>query len=246
MDLEEQKPWYEVLYENFEDYDQEPYTQNTTAEVDFLLEELPDPGSKFQILDVGCGTGRHSLALARKGYRVTGVDLSEGLLQQAERKIGDDPLPVCFLQGDVRELAFTEQFDAALMLCEGGFSLLETDAMDRKVLSGIFRALKTGGKLFFTAPNAICMLSNGDGNPDFDPLAFREEFSLEMEDQGGNPQSLTCSQRYYTFPELKLILETLGFIQVEFFAVTGTGYQRGVPLSAEHFELGVSAVKPAH
>ena len=51
------------------------FTKNTVAEVDFVLEELSlPPGSR--ILDVGCGTGRHAVELARRGYQITGVDIS--------------------------------------------------------------------------------------------------------------------------------------------------------------------------
>mgnify|MGYP006277500833 CR=1 FL=1 len=246
MNNRNKTPWYEALYEDFPDYDQEPYTQNTAAEVDFLLEELPEPDRKVQVLDLGCGTGRHSIALARVGYAVTGLDLSEELLQQARAKSEDQNLPVNFQHGDARELPFREKFDAVLMLCEGGFSLVETDAMDREILAGIFRALKPGGGLWFTAPSAVGMLADLEAHPDFDPVTFREEFTLDIEGRDGNPQTLACSQRYYIFPELKCILEHLGFTQVKFFAVTGSGYQRGVPLSGDHFELGVSAVKHSH
>jgi cyclopropane fatty-acyl-phospholipid synthase-like methyltransferase len=57
-------------------YDQNCFTRNTIAEVEFLIETLElSPGAS--ILDVRCGTGRHAIELARRGYRVTGVDLDE-------------------------------------------------------------------------------------------------------------------------------------------------------------------------
>ncbi len=60
------------------------FTQNTINEVDFLVEELRlKPGAT--ILDVGCGTGRHSVELARRGFAVTGVDLSDGMLAEARK-----------------------------------------------------------------------------------------------------------------------------------------------------------------
>lgn len=244
MNAEQPTPWYEALYEAFPEYDQEPYTQNTEAEVNFLLGHLPAPGPEVRLLDVGCGTGRHSLALGREGYAVTGVDLSEELLQQARRKMEDEDLSVTFLAGDARKLEFQEQFDASLMLCEGGFSLVETDAMDRKILSGIFKALLPGGRLFFTAPNALWMLADPEAHPEFNPLTFREEFTLEIEGQDGDPEPLVCTQRYYTCPELQTILEFLGFVEIKFFAVNGEGYHWNVDPSSDHFEFGISAVKP--
>lgn len=236
------RPWYEVLYENFEDYDQEPYTQNTEREVDFLLEEMSDVTGK-KVLDVGCGTGRHALALAREGYGVVGFDLSEELLELGRRKAEQEDLSVTFVHGDARKLDFTSEFDLVIMLCEGGFSLVETDAMDRQILSGIYQALVPGGKLVFTAPSAVGMLANQTEGQDFDLLTLRETFILEVPSGKPGKELLQCSQRYYTYPELKYLLESLGFIDIQFFAVTGNGYSRNQPLSPDHFEIGITASK---
>ena len=63
-------------------YEDNVFTKNTVREVDFLLEELSlQPGDS--ILDVGCGTGRHSIELAKRGYAVTGLDLSSEMLARA-------------------------------------------------------------------------------------------------------------------------------------------------------------------
>ena len=77
-------PWYIELYRYFPDYDREPYVQNTAQEVEFIEREIGHDRSKL-ILDVDCGTGRHALELARRGYRVVGVDLSESLLAQGRK-----------------------------------------------------------------------------------------------------------------------------------------------------------------
>ena len=69
------------------DYMDNVFTKNTLAEVDFLIDVLAlAPGAG--ILDVGCGTGRHSVELARRGYRMTGVDISAGMLAQAKKNRG--------------------------------------------------------------------------------------------------------------------------------------------------------------
>lgn len=60
-------------------YEAEPWVKNTLAEVDFLVEALAiAPGQR--VLDMGCGTGRHAIELARRGFSVTGVDISAGML----------------------------------------------------------------------------------------------------------------------------------------------------------------------
>ena len=236
------KPWYEALYENFKDYDDEPYTQATLAEVDFIEQQLANKTIR-RILDVGCGTGRHSLEFARRGYSVLGLDLSEELLAQGRKQAQAEGLDVEFVHGDARELGFEAEFDVALILCEGGFSLVETDAMDRQIITGASRALRPGGVLILTAPSAVFMLANQPDNQDFDPLRLRETFELETQDKQGKPKTLHCSQRYYTYPELALMLKGSGFEEIEFFAVMGDGYARRETLSNKHFELGVTAVK---
>jgi 2-polyprenyl-3-methyl-5-hydroxy-6-metoxy-1,4-benzoquinol methylase len=80
--LKEKSTWEEFFDAHAPIYEDNVFTKNTIREVDFLIEELslPPAGS---ILDVGCGTGRHSIELARRGYSVNGLDLSREMLGRA-------------------------------------------------------------------------------------------------------------------------------------------------------------------
>ncbi|MCK4831249.1 MAG: class I SAM-dependent methyltransferase, partial [Anaerolineales bacterium] len=95
------KQWYEELYESFENYDQEPYTQNTQAEVDFIERVIGRHRSR-RILDVGCGTGRHALELARRGHQVVGIDLSEEMLAKGRVAAAEENLDLAFIARDAR------------------------------------------------------------------------------------------------------------------------------------------------
>jgi len=235
------KQWYEELYEGFAAYSQEPYTQNTSAEVDFIEDEIGRDYSN-RILDIGCGSGRHTLELARRGYTVIGTDLSESMLAQGQKIAKAENLTVDLIQCDARKLKYQEEFNTVIMLCEGAFSLVEEDEMDRLILANAYRALRSNGKLILTAPNAVHMLTQ-QSNVSFDPITFRETFKLEKTRPDGRKKMLDCTQRYYTCPELNWLLKQVGFKSVKFFACTKAGYDRGAKPGKKHFELGAIAVK---
>jgi len=235
------KRWYEELFEDFETYNKESYTQSTKVEVDFVEQEIGHDQSK-RILDVGCGSGRHALELARRGYAVVGIDLSESMLAQGRKIAKAENLNVDLIQCDARELKYQGEFDAVIMLCEGAFSLMEEDEMDRLILANIFRALRNNGKLILTAPNAVHMLTQ-QLDASFDPVTFRETFKLEKTRPDGSKKILDCTQRYYTCPELNWLLRQVGFKSVGFFACTKSGYDRDVKPSKKQFELGAIATK---
>jgi S-adenosylmethionine-dependent methyltransferase len=88
-----------------------------------LMEHLPEPDMSFEILDMGCGQGTQLLELARRGYHVTGVDISSQLLSQAEEVLASESQAVRsrvqLLQGDLLKLdsVVGRRFDA--VLCHG-------------------------------------------------------------------------------------------------------------------------------
>ena len=147
--------WYEALFANFgKTYDKESFTQGTVGEVDFVERELGADRSK-RILDIGCGTGRHAIELAKRGYRVTGFDLSEGQLRLAREKAAAAGVTVDFQCRDATQPHFNQEFDAAIMFCEGAFPLMETDEKNYAILTHAAAALRPGGKLLLTTLNAL-------------------------------------------------------------------------------------------
>jgi SAM-dependent methyltransferase len=116
--------WYEQLFTNYAlKYDQESFISGTLGECDFLEKEL-NFNKNLKILDVGCGTGRHSIELAKRGYNVVGIDLSESMLNRAKEKALAENLTVTFQQYDARNLPFENEFDLAIILCEGAFDAI--------------------------------------------------------------------------------------------------------------------------
>jgi SAM-dependent methyltransferase len=101
------------------------------------------------LLDLGCGTGRHSVELARRGYEVVGVDLSEGMLERARRRaIGQAASSTTFLRGDIQTMRLDRRFDAVLsMFAVVGYQL--SDAAVRSTLANVRRHLQPGGVFIF-------------------------------------------------------------------------------------------------
>jgi SAM-dependent methyltransferase len=99
------------------------------------------PGAR--VLDLACGTGRHSVLLARRGAFVVGVDQTDAYLKEARRAARG--LPNClFARGDMRRLPFKGEFDAAMNLWTS-FGYFAEASDDLRVLKGVARALKPGG-----------------------------------------------------------------------------------------------------
>ena len=253
-----QKQWYEILFENYgQKYEQESFVQGTTGECDFIENELHYDKS-LKILDVGCGTGRHAIELSKRGYLVTGIDLSDSLLAKAREKAMNQGLKIDFLKHDARNLPFNHEFDVAIMLCEGGFPLMETDEMNFEILKNVTKSLKEEGKFIFTTLNGLFPIyhsieaftsSASDGgnatyrNNTFDLMTFRDFNTTEVEDDLGNKKVLKCNERYYIPSEINWLLKTLGYHRIEIFGAKLGAFSRNDTLTTADFEMLVIAEK---
>jgi 2-polyprenyl-3-methyl-5-hydroxy-6-metoxy-1,4-benzoquinol methylase len=249
--------WYEALFENYaEKYDGECFVKGTIGECDFLEKEfLYD--KKLKILDVGCGTGRHSIELAKRGYQITGIDLSESMLKKAREKALNMNLKINFIKHDARNLPFQEEFDAAIMICEGGFPLMETDEMNFEILKNVTKSLNKNGKLIFTTLNGLFPLyhsvnefhetnDKGEGvatykSYTFDLMTFRDHNITTAEDDDGKKIELDCNERYYVPSEITWLLKSLGFKKIEIFGAKLGAFSRTDKLTTEDFEMLVIA-----
>ncbi len=253
------KQWYEELFANYaKKYDKESFTKGTAGECDFLEQEIGFNRSA-EILDIGCGTGRHCIELASRGYTgITGIDLSEAQLAEAKRKAAEKKLNISFMHGDARALPFDRAFDAAIMMCEGGFSLMETDEMNFEILKSASRALKQGGRFIFTTLNGLFPMSNSieefcsensvEGNAEyvsgsFDLMTFRNHDITEFEDDDGVKKTIATSQRYYIPSEITWLLKTAGFRDIEIFGARLGSFSRSDTLTRDDFEMLVTAVR---
>lgn len=250
--------WYEELFKDYAKmYDKEEFTKGTIQEVDFIESEIGYDKSK-KILDIGCGTGRHAIELAKRGYEVTGIDLSESQLKRAELKAKKENVSVNFQIADARELNFKKEFDPVIMLCEGAFPLMETDEMNFSILKNAANALKNHGKFIFSTLNALFPLyhsvkdfinnniSEGkSGENTFDLMTFRDYSTFEGIDDCGRKKRLICNERYYTPSEITWLLKMLDYSKIDIYGCETGAFSREKPLTTEDFEMLVVAEKGA-
>ncbi len=252
------KQWYETLFEDYgKKYDGESFTQGTIGECDFIEKEI-NYDKLIKIIDIGCGTGRHSIELAKRGYKVTGIDLSESQLERATAKAKAQNLRIDFQKHDARDLPFKNEFDLAIMLCEGAFSLMETDEMNYEILINATKSLNDHGKLIFTTLNGLfplyhsveefCASTTEAGNATygsntFDLMTFRDHNITTVEDDFGNKKELECDERYYVPSEITWLLKTLGFKKIDIYGAKLGAFSRNDKLTTEDFEMLVIAEK---
>jgi SAM-dependent methyltransferase len=146
---------YDAIY-RVKDYD---------AEADLIEQLLARHGAArpCRILDIGCGTGKHALALARRGYEVTGIDNSPFMLAHALRAAATPDASrkaPRFVEADARNLNLGERFGAALMM----FTVLgyqQDDADVSSALSSVRDHLEPGGLFIFDVWNAPAVTAQG-------------------------------------------------------------------------------------
>ncbi|MBI5679648.1 MAG: class I SAM-dependent methyltransferase [Methanobacterium sp.] len=246
--------WYEELFTDYADkYENETFTQGTIGEVDFIVKEINND-KNFKILDIGCGTGRHAIELAKRGYNVTGVDLSESMINKAREKAKNAQINVDFKVGDARNLSFENKFDLVIMLCEGAFPLMETDEMNFEILKNAAKALKKNGKLIFTTLNGLYplyhsvkefmdtnMVDGTSSDNSFDLMTFRDKSNFELEDDNGNLKVLECNERYYVPSEITWLLKSLNFRKIDIYSCKLGNFSRNDILTTEDYEMLVIA-----
>jgi SAM-dependent methyltransferase len=222
--------------------------KNTIEEVDFLLSEL-ELVAGASVLDVGCGTGRHSIELAKRGYAVTGLDLSSEMLARAATAAKNAGVHVEWIHSDATSFSLPKRYDAVICLCEGSFGLLSrTDdpiAQPLSVLLNISRSLKPQARVIATVLSAARMLrAHTDGDVaagSFDPLTLVE--SAECPPGEGLP-AVAVRERGFVGTELRLLFHLAGLSVVNLWGGTAGNWGRRV-LDLDEYELMVVATRTA-
>jgi ubiquinone/menaquinone biosynthesis C-methylase UbiE len=225
-------------------YEKEVFTNNTASELGFLVDEFKLPKGAA-ILDVGCGTGRHSIGLALHGYKMTGVDISQDMLNIAREEARRQHVEIELIHSDAQSFVTKTNFDGAICLCEGAFGLLgsadDPFEHDVKILKNIYRSLKNEAKFILTCLSSlrtIRMYSDTDvAQGKFNVLTMVDTTEMEIE-TGEGKKKITVRERVYTPSELRRILQIAGFKVEHIFGGTAGSWNRQTP-KLDEYELMV-------
>ena len=162
-----ENPWYVRFFKRdyLRIYGHTLQQDRTDLETQFAIHAL-DIQPHHRILDLCCGQGRHSVALANTGLDVTGVDLSGEMLDIARSSADNACVELELIEADMRNLPhnFEKRFDIVINMFSS-FGYLESEDDDQQVLYQIAKSLKPGGKLLLDLLNREWVIIN---NEEFD------------------------------------------------------------------------------
>jgi SAM-dependent methyltransferase len=202
--------------------------EQTELEAEFIqkLLQVPQPA---RLLDVPCGGGRHALALAGRGYAITGVDISSDFLHAARAGAAERSVKVAWEQRDMRDLPWAEEFDGAY--CFGNSFGYQDDAGNADFLKAVGRALKPGARFILDASYIMEVIlptlqerawyKTGDIVTLADRRYDHARGRLEVEYtwiRNGRMEKQAMSARLYSYREMVQLLEATGFGDLQGFS----------------------------
>jgi SAM-dependent methyltransferase len=228
-------PGYLALYDGF-------LAERTPVEVD-QIEALLRLHPPRRILDLPCGQGRHAIELARRGYEVTGVDLSPHMLGVARERADTIGVRIRWLAGDMREVLPGETFDLILNLFTS-FGYFADEADDRRVVRAAASMLEPGGRFLLEVINGQRVMANFQEREWFTvgQIAVMERRSLDVPTRRMIVERTVSSTdgdntsvhavRLYSGPAVKTMLDAAGFGRVDLY-----GDWDGAPLTPESLRV---------
>jgi SAM-dependent methyltransferase len=249
LDMNQKQNEWELFFDRHAPhYMENVFTKNTSEEVEFIIDELKLPGGSH-ILDIGCGTGRHSIELARRGFKMTGVDISSGMLEQAGRSAAKIGVEVDLIHADAAAFQAVRDFDAAICICEGAFGLLGSGddpyLHDLNILRNIHNALRSEGMFILTALNGMRTIRattrSAIEEGGYDPLTLMETYPHESVTLEGD-EKITVRERGFVPSELVLMFQIAGFQVVHVWGGTSGNWNRE-PVDLDEMEIMVIARK---
>ncbi|MFP4001801.1 MAG: class I SAM-dependent methyltransferase, partial [Thermoplasmata archaeon] len=213
--------------------------KRTSYQVDRFI-KLLDLEEGDKVLDQCCGIGRHSLELARRGYQVTGIDLTGSYIEEARKKAEDEGLEVEFIEADMRDFKRKVEYDAVINFFTS-FGYSRDDSENRKVLQNAYQSLKPGGKFLLDVMGKKILDEiytdtdrwRMDDGYFLEERKIREDLNmLESEwkliKDNGEVHKHKFMYKLYTREDLEEMLDEVGFKEVSIYGdLEGSDYDEG-------------------
>ena len=236
--MKKKQNWYEDknLWKNFETTIFNPRIIASAEEQVKQAIKLSGMRKGNKVLDLCCGIGRHSLELARKRFKVVGVDLTEQYLNKARQQARAEGLNVQFVRDDMRRFCQLDYFDTVINMYTA-FGYFENPADDRRVLSNIYYSLRKGGTLIMETMSKEILARI------YQPRLWSEENGVICLQEhkvsqnwswienkwillkGRKRYEIRFGHRLYSAAELTALLKDCGFGSIRIYGdLTGTNY----------------------
>lgn len=230
MNLKPSNSWQKTLYGNFSatfSLDSPQNHREAKRQAEFLIQSLEIKNGS-SLLDIPCGTGRHTLAFAKKGVFVTGVDINAICLKSAQGNCRERK-NIQIKKGDMGKLAWARgKFDIVLNMYTS-FGYFRTDRENEKILMGFIQALKPGGKIIIQTINRNWILQK------YSPFHWEETSKFQIiTKRKYDPktkymeahQVFLCKKskkweksfhriRLYSIPEMKALMKKAGLKKIK-------------------------------
>jgi ubiquinone/menaquinone biosynthesis C-methylase UbiE len=241
--------WWDDFFPEFRPFFGLVSQKATNRHIRYVIEKLNlKPGRRF--LDCPCGIGRIGLPLAKKGIRVTGVDITQSYLDEFGAKARQWGLKVNLQRADMRRINFDSEFDAAGNLWTS-FGFFEKESDNVLAIKKMYRALKPGGKFMLHVINRDWIMANyqargwqeAAGVKSVEERYFDYRTSINhgtwciMKD--GREKTFDVSIRMYSFHELIAMFDSVGFTDIG-----GFGSEKNEPISRDRQMMYVIGTRP--
>lgn len=216
-----------------EEYELWGYPDTTVADCDFLEQAFEAYGCNVNaVLDIACGTGRHAIEMAGRGYAITGLDVSESMIRKAKEKAGS--LEIEFVEEDMLNLRYKDRYDAAYMLFNTVSLVTENDDIIT-LMNAVHRALRKCGLFLVELGNLWGLVAdnsfhNGTSNNAQERNGYKRKYTSKVvigpnnglytqtrdtrywkEDEKLEPKRRTLKQRVYSINEFELLARLTGY-----------------------------------
>lgn len=263
-DLEKHLPadWWRTLFNSLylkTDGDIIENNENTVKEIDLVIKTTGVEPSD-NILDLCCGQGRHSIELAKRGFRhVTGIDRSRYLIRLAKKRASCMDLNINFSEGDARKIKLPENSQDTIILMGNSFGYFEKDEDDFAVLNSIKRVLRPKGNLVLDIVNGDWIANHFDPRSwewiDQHYLVCRERClstsrdrivtrEVVVHDEKGIIADQFYAERVYNFERIKVLLEKAGFTDIKLHGNVVSHSSRNQDLGMMANRIFITAFEP--